>query len=58
VTCENFFSDIRKEFQIDDALDYALHGAELRVDAEGEEHQEEDDCPNIRKRKLVHRFSK
>ena len=37
-------------------MDDSLEGAELRVEAEGEEHHEEEDGPEVAAGELVHRL--
>ena len=57
VTCEQLFPEIWQHLEIYDALDDALERAELRVQAEREEHEEEEDGPQVAPGELVHRLS-
>ena len=53
LTCENLLPQIREQLQVDDGGDDALEGAELRVYPQGEQHEEEQDRPEGRRRELV-----
>ena len=55
-TCDDLLSQVGEELEVDEALDDSLEGAELRVEAEGEEHHEEEDGPKVAAGKLVHRL--
>ncbi len=58
LTCENLFPHVGTQLEVDDALDDSLHRAELRIEAQREEHEEEEDGPDVAGRKLVDRLSK
>ena len=55
-TCEDLLSQVGEELEVDEALDDSLECAELRVEAQGEEHHEEEDGPEVAAGELVHRL--
>lgn len=50
---EDLFAQVREELHVHDGRDDALQRAELRVDAQREQHQEEQHRPELRARELV-----
>lgn len=53
LTCKNLLPEVGEDLEIDDGSDDSLEGTELRVDAEGEEHEEEEHGPEGRPWELV-----
>ena len=53
LTCENLLPEVGKKLEIDGALHDALEGSELRVEAQREEHQEEQHGPQVACRELI-----
>lgn len=52
-TCEYLFPQVGEQLHVDDGSDNSLQGAKLGVYPEGEEHQEEEDGPELCPGELV-----
>lgn len=58
LTCYIFLLEVWCKLKINDALYAALQCSKLGVQAKCEEHEKEEDGPQITKRKLIHSLSK
>ena len=57
-TCNYFLLDVGEHFKVNETLHNALHGSELRIKSECEEHHEEQDSPKVSRRELIHSLCK